>query len=120
MCLTLRDKNYEPYNESKIRWKAVRRGLNQKYIALYESYEYHKKKWNITYGKNDFDRVGESECQHGFHVFVTRKAARELAEHGRRIFQEHWFVKKIIVREFLASGTFKDNPSETWKQFKFV
>jgi len=70
-------------------------------------------------GKGNFAGTGASDI--GFHVFTTRKAAREMASYWNDMYptQKH-IVVKVEVSDFVAAGTFRDHSTETWKKCNIV
>lgn len=116
MCLDLRHKSFEPYNQSKFRWKIVAKFKDEKYhedYQLYRGNRYNPRgQWNEAQG-NESNRE-----TFGFHVYVTRKDARSEADSMRKCGILR--VVKVEVEGFLASGHFDGIRAETWRRMKIL
>lgn len=112
MCLTLRNNYKTPYNVSRFRWKIIFLRTDGQYTAPFMNWVYAARgKYNTAIGKNEVTRFG-------FHVFLTRAEARRSKQTFK--FYGRYPIKRVIVKGFLASGTYFNGRSETWKQMKFL
>jgi hypothetical protein len=115
MCLRLRTENSnKPYNESKIRWKVAERA-NGNLVAPYAYTIYDKTQWMVA--KNNSDKFWDffRHTDIGFHVFVTRKDARNF-----RTALNSGTVIRVEVDGLVASGYFGDRRSETWNRMRIL
>lgn len=124
MCLTLvSSKDHKtPYNKKKIRWKYVFRSqtVKGKYTAPHAGITYLPKgEWMVA---NDDQRdtfYGDPRYDIGFHVLLTRKAARQCAGSGLYTSGNERVIK-VEVDGFIASGVFGAHKSETWKRMRIL
>lgn len=111
MCLTLRPSlSKDPWDNKRIRWKMVYCLRGKFYPPFIRCQKpYNSKSWNRA-------RVVGLEVERaGFHVFLTKKAALDIAKR-----YTPGSVCKVEVRGFLRSGFFRDAYSETWREMRFV
>jgi hypothetical protein len=124
MCLTIiSGKDHKtPYNNKKIRWKYVFRGLAKKgeYTAPHAGMEYAAK--GIWMHATDAFRDtfhGDPRYDIGFHVLITRESARQCSGSGLYTCGNERVVK-VEVDGFIASGMFGGHKTETWKRMRLI
>lgn len=121
MCLNFRDRSNIPYNNKKIRWKVVVSDTNKRgQERLIGPYTYKKYAKRGVWMKAVADK-GYEPTRHntGFHVYVSRKAARQTREE-KTCTGSKYEVVKVEVEGFVASGHFYKHESETWKRMRIL
>ena len=115
MCLKLRTDHTVPYNDSKIRYKFA--SGHDKYIfAPFTSVVYAPiGQWAIAEHnyKHDPEALPHDV---GFHVFTSQDSAIAIA----LMSLYDVMVIKVEVDDFIASGTFNNAETETWKKMKIL
>ena len=113
MCLTIENNQDGPWNKKPYRWKVYRK---YKSGILYSPYTYMKwsKNWNHAKYDKSYANIYKSRAsQYGFHVFLTRKEARQFAGCDE-------VVRKVKVSGHLESGYYCSKFCETWKKLKII
>lgn len=125
MCLIPRfEDSDKPWNDSRIRWKVMRKNSNDKFRGDIYDYGYELNKWNVSICFRALRIfLGEHISYNtAFHVFTNKQDAIRLAKHYTSVFREDYYVVMVQVKDFVCSGhsSAHDYHSETWNKLRIL